>query len=170
GERTGAGKEVDAADPYAQRIGNRVVAPLALARSLDREVAGDIRGALDVLTAGFAGNAEELDEIDDLVAGAARLACQIGDQATAETATGHAETLAAGSDIPHRQGNTLFCRGLLGHDPARLLQAARRYSDGTRPLLAAQALEAAAGEFIAATDRDQARAAFMRAVEIYTSL
>src|SRR5262249_57191242 len=110
------------------------------------------------------------DEIDDLVAGAAGLACQIGDQATAETLTGHAEALAAGSDIPHRQGNTLFCRGLLGHDPARLLQAARRYSDGTRPLLAAQALEAAAGEFIAAPDRDTARAAFMRAAGLYSLL
>ena len=34
----------------------------------------------------------------------------------------------------------------------------------------AKALEAAAGEFVAAGDRDQARAAFTRAVEIYTSL
>jgi len=50
------------------------------------------------------------------------------------------------------------------------MQAAQRYSDGTRPLLAAKALEAAAGEFVAVGDRDQARAAFIRAVEIYTSL
>jgi DNA-binding CsgD family transcriptional regulator len=170
GEMTAARRHLDAAAPYAQRIGNRVVAPLALARSLDCEVAGDARSALAVLTAGFTGNAEEFDEIEELVADAVRLACGIGDLGTAETLTGHAEALAAGSDIPHRQGNTLFCRGLLGHDPARLLQAAQRYSDGTRPLLAAKALEAAAGEFVAAGDRGQARTAFTRAVEIYSSL
>jgi DNA-binding CsgD family transcriptional regulator len=170
GEMTAARRHLDAAAPYAQRIGNRVVAPLALARSLDREATGDARSALAVLTAGFTGNAEELDEIEELVADAVRLACGIGDLGTAETLTAHAETLAAGSDIPHRQGNTLFCRGLLGHDPARLLQAAQRYSDGTRPLLAAKALEAAAGEFVAAGDRGQARTAFTRAVEIYSSL
>ena len=49
-------------------------------------------------------------------------------------------------------------------------QAAQRYSDGNRPLLAAKALEAAAGEFVAVDDRDQARAAFTDAVEIYSSL
>jgi DNA-binding CsgD family transcriptional regulator len=158
------------ADPYARRIGNRLIAPVALARSLDREAAGDARGALAVLTAGATGNAEELDEIEELVADAVRLACEIGDLGTAETLTGHAEALAADSDIPHRQANTLYCRGLLGHDPARLLQAAQRYSGGTRPLLAAKALEAAADEFVAVGDRDQARAAFIQAVEIYTSL
>jgi DNA-binding CsgD family transcriptional regulator len=170
GDMTAARRHLDAAARYARRIGNRIVAPLALARSLDREAAGDARSALAVLTAGFTGNAEELDEIEELVADAVRLACEIGDLGTAETLTGHAEALAAGSDIPHRQANTLYCRGLLGHDPARLLQAAQRYSDGTRPLLAAKALEAAAGEFVAAGDRDQARAAFTDAVEIYTSL
>ena len=170
GDIAAARKHLTAAVPYARRIGNRLVAPLALARSLDREVAGDARSALAVLTAGSTGNTEELDEIEELVADAVRLASKIGDLGTAETLTGHAEALAVGSDIPHRQGNTLFCRGLLGHDPGRLLQAAQRYSNGTRPLLAAKALEAAAGEFIAAGDRDQARSAFADAVEIYTSL
>ena len=170
GDMTAARTHLDAAAPYAERIGGRVVAPLALARSLDREVAGDTRSALAVLTAGATGNAEELDEIEELVADAVRLACDIGDLGTAETLTGHAEALAVGSDIPHRQANMLFCRGLLSHDPPRLLQAAQRYSDGTRPLLAAKALEAAAGEFVAAGDRDQARAAFTDAVEIYTTL
>jgi DNA-binding CsgD family transcriptional regulator len=170
GDLSAARRHLTAAAPYAQRIGNRLVAPLALARSLDREVAGDAPGALAVLTAGFTGNTEELDEIEELVTDAVRLACETGDLATAETLTGHAEALAVGSDIPHRQANTLYCRGLLGHDPARLVQAAQRYSDATRPLLAAKALEAAAGEFIAATDRDHARAAFTDAVEIYSSL
>ena len=48
--------------------------------------------------------------------------------------------------------------------------AADRYSDASRPLLSAKALEAAAGGFVCTGDRDQARAAFTRAVEIYTSL
>jgi DNA-binding CsgD family transcriptional regulator/tetratricopeptide (TPR) repeat protein len=170
GDTTAARSHLAAAAPYAQRIGNRVVAPLTLARSLDHEVAGDARSALAVLTAGFTGNTEELDEIEDLVADAVRLACAIGDLTTAETLTSHAEALAAGSGIPHRQANTLFCRGLLGHDPAQLLQAAHRYFEATRPLLAAKALEAAAGEFITAGDRDQARAAFTKAVENYTAL
>jgi DNA-binding CsgD family transcriptional regulator len=170
GDMTAAYRYLAAAAPYARRIGSRVVAPLALARSLDHEVAGDTRGALSVLTAGFTGNTEDLDDIEDLVTDAVRLACEIGDLSTAETLSGHAEALAIGSDIPHRLANTLFCRGLLSHDPARLLQAAQRYSAGTRPLLAAKALEAAAGEFIAVGDRDQARAAFTDAVEIYSSL
>jgi DNA-binding CsgD family transcriptional regulator len=170
GDRTAARRHLDAAARYARRIGNRVIAPLTLARSLDREVVGDARSALTVLTAGFTGNAEELDEIEELVADAVRLACEIGDLGTAETLTEHAEALAASSGIPHRQANTLYCRGLLGHDPARLLEAAQRYSDGTRPLLAAKALEAAANEFIAVGDRDQARPAFTDAVEIYSSL
>ena len=37
-------------------------------------------------------------------------------------------------------------------------------------MLSAKALEEAAGEFIRTDDRDQGRAAFIRAVEIYTSL
>jgi DNA-binding CsgD family transcriptional regulator len=170
GDTNAARVHLAEADPYAERIGNRVVAPLALARSLEREAIGDARSALAVLTADFAGITEELDEIEELVADAVRLACEIGDLGMAETLAEHAEALAISSSIPHRQGNTLYCRGLLGHDPARLLQAARRYSDGTRPLLAAKALEAAAGEFIAAGYRDPARAAFADAVEIYSSL
>jgi hypothetical protein len=64
----------------------------------------------------------------------------------------------------------LYCRGLLDHDAARLLAAAERYDDASRPLLSAKALEAAAGAFVDDGDRGQARAAFTRAVEIYASL
>ena len=94
--------------------------------------------ALAVLTAGFAGNTEELDEIEDLVADAVRLAAETGDLDTAETLAGHAAALAAGSEIPHRQANALYCRGLLDHDAARLLAAAERYADASRPLLQRQ--------------------------------
>ena len=170
GEPATARRHLAAAVPHAKRIGNRVVGPLALARSLDRENADALPAALAVLTAGFAGDTEELEEIEDLLADAVRLAMKTGDLPTARALAGHAAALAADSEIPHRQANALYCRGLLDHDPTRLLAAAERYDDASRPLLSAKALEAAAEEFVSSGDRSQARAAFTRAVEIYASL
>jgi DNA-binding CsgD family transcriptional regulator len=170
GELAAARGNLAAAAPRAERIGSQVIGSLLLARSLDREHAGSPSEALAVLTAGFAGNTEELDEIEDLLPHAVRLATETGNVGTAQELAGHAVALAAGSEIPHRQANALYCRGLLEHDTAGLLTAADRYDDAGRPLLAARALEAAAAQFLAAEDRDQARAAFIRAVEIYTSL
>ena len=170
GEIAVARRHLAAAVPHAKRIGNRAVGPLALARSLDCEHAGALSEALAVLTAGFAGNAEELEEVDDLLADAVRLAMKTGDLGTAKTLAGHAAALAADPEIPHRQANALYCQGLLDHDPTRLLAAAERYDDASRPLLSAKALEAAAEDFVRAGDRGQARAAFTRAVEIYASL
>ena len=123
-----------------------------------------------MLTAGFADNKEELDEIENLFADAVRLATKTGDLSTAKALAGHAVALAAESETPHRQANALYCRGLLDHDATRLLAAAERYGDASRPLLGAKALEAAAEDFVGTNDRDQARAAFTRAVEIYGSL
>ena len=54
GEVAAARRHLAAAVPHAKRIGNRVIGPLALARSLDREQAGALPEALAVLTAGFA--------------------------------------------------------------------------------------------------------------------
>jgi DNA-binding CsgD family transcriptional regulator/tetratricopeptide (TPR) repeat protein len=170
GEITTARGHLAAAAPHATRIGNRVVGPLALARSLDLEQAGALPEALAVLTAGFADNKEELDEIENLFADAVRLATKTGDLSTAKALADHAAALAAESEIPHRQANALYCHGLLDHDAPRLLAAAERYDDASRPLLSAKALEAAAGDFVGTDDRDQARAAFTKAVEIYTSL
>jgi DNA-binding CsgD family transcriptional regulator/tetratricopeptide (TPR) repeat protein len=170
GEIAAARRYLAAAVPQAERIGNRVIGPLALARSLDREQAGDLPEALAVLTAGFTGNIEELDEIEELLADAVRLATNVGDLGTAWALAGQAAALAADSAIPHRQANALYCRSLLDHDGAGLLAAAERYCAAGWPLLRAKALEAAAGEFVHAGDRDQARAAFIGAVEIYTSL
>jgi DNA-binding CsgD family transcriptional regulator len=170
GETAEAQRHLAATVPHAQRIGNRVIGPLALARSLDREQAGALPEALAELTAGFADNTEELDEIEDLLADAVRLAMKTGDLATAGTVTAQATALAAGSQIPHRQANALYCRGLLDRDAPRLLAAAERYGDASRPLLRAKALEAAAEGFIYSGDRDQARGAFTRAVEIYASI
>jgi DNA-binding CsgD family transcriptional regulator len=170
GEITDARRYLAAAAPYTERIGTQVIGPLVLARSLDREHAGAPADALAELMAGFAENAEELDEIEDLLADAVRLAAGTGDLGTAQALAGHAAALADGSEIPHRRANVLYCRGLLDHDAALLLTAAERYGDAGRPLLSAKALEEAGEEFVRTDDRNQGRAAFIRAVEIYTSL
>jgi DNA-binding CsgD family transcriptional regulator len=170
GETDTARRHLAAAEPHAKRLGNRPISQLALARSLDREQAGALPEALAALTAGFANSTEDLGEIEDLLPDAVRLATQAGDLNAARTLAGHARTLAAESEVPHRQANALYCRGLLDHDAARLLAAAGRYHDADRPLLRAMALEAAAGHFVEADDRGPARDAFTEAVEVYTSL
>jgi DNA-binding CsgD family transcriptional regulator len=170
GETGEARNYLAAAVPHAERIGHRLIGPLALARSLDREQEGALSEALAALTDGFGGDTEELEEIEDLLADAVRLAVGTGDLTTAQALAGHADTLAAGSEVPHRQANALYCRALLDHDGPRLLTAAERYDDASRPLLRAKALEAAAGQFVDDGDREQARVAFTGAAEVYTDL
>jgi DNA-binding CsgD family transcriptional regulator/tetratricopeptide (TPR) repeat protein len=169
GETGAARRHLAAAVPFARRMGHRAVAALALARSLDREQDGALPEALAALTEAFDGN-EEVEALEELLADAVRLATEAGDLATAQDLAGHADALAAESEIPHRQANALYCRGLLDRDAPRLLAAAERYDAAGRPLLRAMALEAAADHFVDADDRDQARAAFTRAVEVYASL
>jgi DNA-binding NarL/FixJ family response regulator/tetratricopeptide (TPR) repeat protein len=170
GEVEAARSHLEAAVPHAKRIGHRPIGLLALARSLDCEQADAPQEALTALTAAFDGNTEDLGEVEDLLGDAVRLAIQAGDQDTAKTLAGHADVLAAGSEIPHRQANALYCRGLLDRDAPRLLTAAERYQDAGRLLQRAKALEAAAGHFVDTDDRTQARAAFTAAVDVYTSL
>jgi DNA-binding CsgD family transcriptional regulator len=170
GETGEARSHLTAAAPHAEFLGSRLIGPLALARSLDHELQDALPEALAALTEGFEGNTEELEEIEDLLADAVRLAVRTRDLSTAQALAGHADTLAAGSEVPHRQANALYCEALLDHDGPRLLTAAKRYGDATRPLLKAKALEAAAEEFVDADDREQARAAFTEAVEVYTDL
>jgi DNA-binding CsgD family transcriptional regulator len=170
GEVGAAHRDLAAAIPHAERLGNRVIPPLALARSLDREHAGALPEALAMLTAGFADNSEELEEIENLLADAVRLAASVGDVVTAKALAGHAAALAAESETPRRRANALYCHGLMDHDAAKLLRAADRYGAAARPLLSAKALEAAAADFVCTDNREQARAAFNRALEIYTSL
>ena len=170
GETETARRHLAAAIPHAKRIGHRLVTPLTLARSLDREQDGALAEALAALTDAIGGNTEEIEEIDDLFADAVRLATETGDLDTARTLAGQAVALAAEPEIPHRQANALYCRGLLEHDASRLLAAAERYETSGRPLLRAKALEAAAGHFVEAGDRGQARAAFTDAVEVYNLL
>jgi DNA-binding CsgD family transcriptional regulator len=170
GDTAAAQRHLAAAVLHAERLVNRSISELALARSLDYEQADALPEALAALTAGFANSAEDLGEVEDLLPDAVRLATQTGDLTTARTLADHATTLAAESEIPHRQANALYCRGLLDKDAPRLLAAAQRYDDAGRPLLRAMALEAAAGYFVEADDRGQARDAFTGAVEIYTAL
>ena len=169
GEAHATRHHLGSAAPSAKRIGNRVVASLALARSLDAEHSGAPAEALAVLTAGF-DDAEELEEIEDLLPDAVRLAVAVGDKRVAMTLTRRAETLAHEAEIPHRHANALYCRGVLERDATRLLAAADRYRDAWRPLPAAKALEAAAGILVARGDRGRARAAFTGAVDLYASL
>jgi DNA-binding CsgD family transcriptional regulator/tetratricopeptide (TPR) repeat protein len=169
GEADLARRHLAAATPHAQRLGNRVVGSLALARSLDAELAGHPHKALAVLT-GFADNAEEVDEIEGLLADGVRLAMEIGDRSAARALAARAAALASTSPIPHRQASALYCQGLLDHDGLRLLRAADRYFDACRPQLAAKALEAAAAAFLDTADRGAARAAYTRALDLYTSL
>ena len=170
GEVDAARRHLAAAAPHAERLGNRLITSLALARSLDCEHDGALPEALAALTDAFDGNTEEVEEIEDLLPDAARLAAETGDAGTAQALASQAAALAAGSEIPHRQANALYCRGLLDHDASRLLAAAERYDDAGRPLLRAKALEAAAGHFVDADDRGQAREAFTLAAEVYTFL
>ncbi len=159
-----------AAEPHAKLIGNQLIPPLALARSLDHEQAGEPSEALATLTEWFDGSSEELGQAEDLVSDAVRLAAKTGEITTARDLAKQAAEFAENSEIPHRQANALYCSGLVEHDPQKLLAAAQRYSDASRPLLMAKALEAAAEEFVAIDDKTAARDAMGRAVEAYTSL
>ena len=170
GQTDAARNRLAAAVPHAKKLGNRALSQLALARSLDYEQAGALPEALAALTAGFANSTEDLGEIEDVLPAAVRLATQTRDLNTAQALAGHATALAAGSDVPHRQANALYCRGLLYQDAPRLLAAAERYDHASRPLLRAMALEAAAANFADTGDRGQAQEAFTAAVEIYTAL
>jgi DNA-binding CsgD family transcriptional regulator len=169
-EPDAARNHLAAAQPHAQRIGQRLVPPLMLARSLDLEQAGDLPGALAVLTAVFDGNPDDFGDTEDLLMDAVRLALRTRDKATAQTLAAQAATLAEGSQIPHRQANALYCRGMIDRDAAMLLAAAERYADAGRPLPRAKALEAAAHCLVEIEDRTGARLAFEQSMEVYEFL
>jgi DNA-binding CsgD family transcriptional regulator len=108
--------------------------------------------------------------MEDLLGDVVRLAQKVGDLAKAHAFADQATSLAAESDVPHRQAAALYCHGLLDHDASKLLAAAERYDDASRPLQRAKALEAAARQFADAGDPGQARAAFTQAADVYDSL
>jgi DNA-binding CsgD family transcriptional regulator len=173
GETGAARRHLAAAVSHAEQIGHhRLIAPLELARSIDHEQGGALLEALTALTDAIDGTEEleELEEAEDLLPDAVRLALASGDLGTAQALADRAAVLAAESEIPRWQANALYCRGLVDHDAPRLLAAAERYDDASRPLPKAAALEAAAREFVSADDLRQARAAFTRAVDVYTAI
>jgi len=169
-ETDAARRHLADAESLARGVGNRTISSLVLARSLDREQAGALTEALAALKAAFDANADDLGEIEDLIGDAVRLAFKTGDKASAQLLTDQAGTLAEGSQIPHRQANALYCRGMVDRDSCVLLAAAARFADAGRPLLRAKALEAAAECLVEADDRTGARLAFEQAVEVYEFL
>jgi DNA-binding CsgD family transcriptional regulator/tetratricopeptide (TPR) repeat protein len=170
GDPATARQHLSLAAPSAEQIGNRVVASLTLARSLDHEMADEPAAALAVLTAGVAGDAEELDEMEDLLPEAARLAATTGAPNAAADIAEQAAILARRSQVPHRLATAAYCQGMLNGDPELLSAAADSYRDAGRPLLRAKALEAAAITFATKGDRGSARTAFTRADELYNEL
>jgi DNA-binding CsgD family transcriptional regulator/tetratricopeptide (TPR) repeat protein len=169
-EPDSARSHLAAAEPHAKLIGNQLIPPLTLARSLDHEQAGEASEALATLAEWFDGSSEELGQAEDLVPDAVRLAVKTGGMTTARDLAKRAAEFAEDSEIPHRHANALYCSGLVEHDAQKLLSAAQRYFDASRPLLMAKALEAAAEEFVAIDDKSAAREAMGRAVEAYTGL
>jgi DNA-binding CsgD family transcriptional regulator/tetratricopeptide (TPR) repeat protein len=170
GDPATARQHLSLAEPSAGKIGNQVVASLALAKSFDHEVAGAPQDALGVLTADIANNAEQLDELEALLPEAARLAARTGTVDVAADVAAQATRLARRSQVPHRLATAAYCRGLVDDDPSLLLHAADRYGEADRPLLRAKALEAAAIGFATRGDRSSARTAFTRADDLYDGL
>jgi DNA-binding CsgD family transcriptional regulator len=170
GDPATARQHLSLAAPSAEKIGNRVVASLTLARSLDHEISDAADEALAVLTAGVTSNAEELDEMEDLLPEAARLAAHTGTTDASADIAAQATALAQRSQVPHRLATAAYCRGLLDDDPILLQHAAERYDEAGLPLLRAKALEAAAIGFASRGDRTAARSAFTRADDLYDGL
>jgi DNA-binding CsgD family transcriptional regulator len=170
GDPATARQHLSLAEPSAERIGNRVVASLTLARSLDHEMADDPQEALSVLTATVTSHAEELDEMEDLLPEAARLAANTGTVDAAVNIAEQAATLAKRSQVPHRLATFAYCQGLIDGDPVLLQDAARRYDEAGLPLMRARALEAAAIKLADRGDRRSARTAFTHADDVYDGL
>ena len=95
---------------------------------------------------------------------------RVGDLDAAQAITLMATDFAATRETPTAQGNSLYCRGVLGHDAPLLLTAAERYDRAGRPLLQAMALESAGAAHAEAGDLDRARAALTSAIRVYTGL
>ncbi|MCT2584360.1 helix-turn-helix transcriptional regulator [Actinophytocola gossypii] len=170
GDPATARQHLELAAPSAEKIGNRVIASLKLARSLDLEINDAPAEALAELTACVTGHAEELDEMEDLLPEAARLAAHVGTEGAAADIAAQASTLAGQSRVPHRLATAAYCRGLLDRDPSMLRDAAEHYERASRPLLRAKALEAAALTHAEQGDRIAARSAFTTADDLYGEL
>jgi hypothetical protein len=139
------------------------------AEALDREVAGDPAGALAVYQTALA-DATRFTATETWLAHIVRLAVAQDERATAAEAARCADDLLTIGATPRRLAAAAHCHGLLHHDPATLLRAADGYAEAGRPLLRAQALEAAAAQLAARDDIASARSPFAAAIDIYTEL
>ena len=148
-------------------LGDRAIAPLVLARSLEREQRGVLTEALTLLKDGL--SSSEI-EVDDLLADTVRLAAAAGNDALAATAVQRAEQIAGASAVPHRTAVALHCRGLYDRNPSALLEASEQYRAAGRPLPRAQALEAAATRLAERGERTSARLHLTNAISIYEQL
>ncbi len=158
------------AEPYLERIGDQVIGPLTLAKSLAKEQAGSPAEALAVLTDGMPDTADEWEDATDLFADAVRLAITVGDWAAARTIVRYAESAGHESAVPHRKAVALHCRGLVDNDAVQLLRAADQYEAAGRLLPRAQALEAAGVALANGDDVAGARVHFTDAFALYTTL
>jgi tetratricopeptide (TPR) repeat protein len=170
GDSAAARGYLSAAVPHERRVGRRLIPILALAHSLDHEQAGALPEALAELKGWLDSKTEEFGETQDLIGDATRLAMRTGDLSAARTLASQAATSAIGAQTPSQQANSLYCGGLVEHDPAMLLSSAERYGHAHRPLQRAKALEAAASEYAGAGDWEAAQSTLATAAEIYALL
>ncbi|MFC0529577.1 ATP-binding protein [Phytohabitans kaempferiae] len=164
-----AGHHLAEAQSEAERLGDVVIGAYTLARSLEREQADRPAEALAVLMDALVASAEEVEQMAELLADAARLAVSLGDGKAAREILTQAESVVL-AGAPHREAITPHCRGLVDRDPDLLLTAAERYSVAGRPLPQAQALEAAGAVLAERGDLAGARTHFTSAYGIYSDL
>ncbi|MEU4645516.1 AAA family ATPase [Micromonospora sp. NPDC023814] len=99
-----------------------------------------------------------------------RLALVRGDHTTATAATRAVAAAAERQARPSTTATAEHCAGLLAADPKRILATADTFHRIGYPLFGAQALENAAVLYAERGDQPAARAAFARAIDVYTSL
>ncbi len=99
-----------------------------------------------------------------------RLALDQGDSPAARRYAQAARSRAAHSSAPYHLGDACRCEGLIAQDPELLLEAARHYSEATRPLNQAHALTDAAEMHAIRGRPSDGRAHLERALAIYAGL
>ena len=99
-----------------------------------------------------------------------RLSLDCHDFGTAEAATHACESEDQRQQVPECRAAARHCRGLLDADPAQVSGAANAFAELGFPHVRAGALEDAAVLYAERRDLDAARAAYNRAIAIYTDL
>jgi DNA-binding CsgD family transcriptional regulator len=168
-QRKGPGRQhLAAARRYAEELGY----PYYLwvrAAALDREFDDDPAAALAVYMTALGGPTRTA-EAETWLADVVRLAVGQGDRVSAADAARRATEVIATGATPGRLAAAAYCQGLLDQDPDLLLQAADGYATAGRPLLRAQALEAAAALLAERGGVAAARAPFVAAMGLDTEL